>query len=772
MSMNWQLGSALQPFDLEAFHNHFVQNDPGFTDIFGKDSNDLQGHLYFASEAPTMQHGPYPPTTLDELNLSGWSSSDNSASLQDPVTQDPIHVVDLEVLRRDAGVSNVQNAWNASELQTGGISGVGASLSTLPDFGGIAAGHLHLSAVGNSQQPLQYSGPPVNANDSFQFSEVPTTSFDFNNAILNVDGAVRVGFEGAQQLHAEENTQLQDITSIDTPPQKEPQPSKSKTKKPRATTKPSKSRAKKAPDTQQAAGIDQSAASGQATAIDDTAASDETADVVIVPVPEPDANYAFAVTDMNDVYLDPKPQLSFGKHEPHLVPKVAAAQKSIKSHKSNAGTTPPKITMTKLCASIQDRNARIMSQPGPRPQKSQATPTIQWRSPSNDASIPITAFAYGTCLHLLTNAICNRKGCFESENAEFRNRYFDKSTYFPEAAVASLAERILDAMIDVHENGFPHETLDPHYDERYRKTQGFNFRDRFNLVTRILKHSKNTCNELFKNFRVYDVIGGAYDLETRIYSNSLNNKRKANKERERKAEEATKGVAKENKQQGNAGENEQHGTFVKGQQRGTKRSLETGDADNESTAKDNQTSRPNKRVKPTDNVRPPENNPSESDSATEQTSLATTIESSGGPAVVKKVLRRSKNVSVTPSNTFTKRSDDKPTEPRGKKRAVANTDEDKEPAAPPAKKSKTTSPAKAPKKGKAKAKPAPADDAADDDTESAHEEKAPTRRKGADKSASTSNTTRKLPRLEKPVAGNLSATTAAAASEEESALPE
>ena len=46
-------------------------------------------------------------------------------------------------------------------------------------------------------------------------------------------------------------------------------------------------------------------------------------------------------------------------------------------------------------------------------------------------------------------------------------------------------------MIDVHENGFPHETLDPHYDERYRKTQGFNFRDRFNLVTRILKVSKH-----------------------------------------------------------------------------------------------------------------------------------------------------------------------------------------------------------------------------------------------------------------------------------------
>lgn len=48
-----------------------------------------------------------------------------------------------------------------------------------------------------------------------------------------------------------------------------------------------------------------------------------------------------------------------------------------------------------------------------------------------------------------------------------------------------------DELIDVHENGFKHETLDPDYDERYRKTQDFNFRDRFNLVTRLLKVSQD-----------------------------------------------------------------------------------------------------------------------------------------------------------------------------------------------------------------------------------------------------------------------------------------
>ena len=46
-------------------------------------------------------------------------------------------------------------------------------------------------------------------------------------------------------------------------------------------------------------------------------------------------------------------------------------------------------------------------------------------------------------------------------------------------------------MIDVHENGFTHQVLDRDYDERYRKTQDFNFRDRFNLVTRVLKVSKH-----------------------------------------------------------------------------------------------------------------------------------------------------------------------------------------------------------------------------------------------------------------------------------------
>ena len=61
-----------------------------------------------------------------------------------------------------------------------------------------------------------------------------------------------------------------------------------------------------------AAGTQQAAASSQAAVLTNHPAPR-------TPVPEPDENYDFAVTDMSDVYLDPKPQLAFGKHEPHLV---------------------------------------------------------------------------------------------------------------------------------------------------------------------------------------------------------------------------------------------------------------------------------------------------------------------------------------------------------------------------------------------------------------------------------------------------------------------
>lgn len=161
-------------------------------------------------------------------------------------------------------------------------------------------------------------------------------------------------------------------------------------------------------------------------------------------VPEPDVTYTFTVTDWDDVYLDPKPTKKFGTHEPHLAKKVADVVKRLREEKKRQGAAdPPEVTMKQLHASIKARATALMSQLGPRPPTSKTTPCKQWDPPLNDFSIPTTAAAYGVCLHLLTNAILNRDGCMESENAEFQNRYYANSTYYTEKAVFGLATQIL-----------------------------------------------------------------------------------------------------------------------------------------------------------------------------------------------------------------------------------------------------------------------------------------------------------------------------------------
>lgn len=149
------------------------------------------------------------------------------------------------------------------------------------------------------------------------------------------------------------------------------------------------------------------------------------------------------------------------------------------------------------------------------------------------------------------------------------------------------------------------------------------------------QHSKTTCNELFKNFRIYDVIGGAYDLETRIKSNFENNRRKANKEKKRRAEEAAMQAAGEEKKQG------------------TKRSLESNYADNESGTEDSQGSGSHKRAKVTHFFRAPLDGSSNGDSKTAQTFSVSTARSSAGLAAVKKAPLRSKKATATSSSVST-----------------------------------------------------------------------------------------------------------------------
>ena len=348
-------------------------------------------------------------------------------------------------------LGNVLTAMGIDELQTGDIPSHNASLFMMSNFGSdFAADQFHLPAQVTFQQQQQ-QGPETQVVDGSGASHIGTQRFD---DVPIVDFNFRAtlgqhGFGGSHQPQRAEgkspqlggglrinwstdSVKKQNTTPTDRSSQTESQASGSTIGKQRTKPKLRKPHVKKVIGTQQAAAPDQDAASNQ----DNT--------IVLTPVSEPDANYDFAVTDWNDVYLDPKPRLEFGKHEPHLAAKVAATMKTLRAEKkARESTEVPDTTMTQLHTFMQARNAALMSQSGPRPQKPQAARQVQWTAPRNDTSIPTTAFAYGVCLHLLTNAIFNRVDCSESENTEFQNRYLADSTYFTEPSVTSLAEQIL-----------------------------------------------------------------------------------------------------------------------------------------------------------------------------------------------------------------------------------------------------------------------------------------------------------------------------------------
>lgn len=135
---------------------------------------------------------------------------------------------------------------------------------------------------------------------------------------------------------------------------------------------------------------------------------------------EPDASYNFTVTDKNDIFLDPKLEGNFGKHDPHLAKKVSDAVKALKE----SGSKPKEQHL----------------HPSPTPGHHQ----VLWQPPVGDYSIPRTSAHYKICFDLLVKAIdySGEEVAEKRDTVEFQRRWI-KRDYYGQGFVQVLAKQVL-----------------------------------------------------------------------------------------------------------------------------------------------------------------------------------------------------------------------------------------------------------------------------------------------------------------------------------------
>ncbi|KAJ4343407.1 hypothetical protein N0V95_006669 [Ascochyta clinopodiicola] len=406
----------------------------------------------------------------------GHSSANNlGASWSSPVAQDPLQLPTNSISDHTLGHFDIPTAMSDPEYfgRIAALTGGVARDVGLP-------GSLQSTELSNVD--FSYQGPNITTKASSCLREAGSNDEgnDTDGSISDlrqnmVDTASEHG--GLQQALIQDTTEkshgiVPDHSSLEATPK---MPSLSPIEV-RAIAKPRKSRGKK------------------------FASKSPTIAHQVTPVfPEPDAMYDFAVTDKDDVFLDPKPEAEFGTHEAHLVKKISDATQYLKEQGK--------------------QSSQVLPIPGQQ--------QVLWHPPAGDHSIPTTPAHYKICFDLLVRAIdySGEDVVEKRDSKEFQRRWIDREHYDP-GFVQVLAKQVLDTMIDVHRNGWTYYVQDPAFRLLYHKTMYFTFRDRFNVTALVLKYSKTTCDGILKGQRLYDVIGNSYHLETRVTSN-----KKANSDR-------------------------------------------------------------------------------------------------------------------------------------------------------------------------------------------------------------------------------------------------
>ncbi|KAF2996217.1 hypothetical protein E8E13_002394 [Curvularia kusanoi] len=159
-----------------------------------------------------------------------------------------------------------------------------------------------------------------------------------------------------------------------------------------------------------------------------------------------------------------------------------------------------------------------------------ANKIVYWEPLQNDHSIPTSRGQVEDCVRMLVAAIKNNKGCVKSnednDSIAWSNRWADGATYFAANIPESVAWKIVDLAIKIHQKGWSEATADPKLRHDIYYTMRLSFQERLDLIKKVLTLAKDTCGDLIKGKRFHEVVGSPQVVYQRIHCNKQSNKDK------------------------------------------------------------------------------------------------------------------------------------------------------------------------------------------------------------------------------------------------------
>ncbi|OAL45760.1 hypothetical protein IQ07DRAFT_647940 [Pyrenochaeta sp. DS3sAY3a] len=149
---------------------------------------------------------------------------------------------------------------------------------------------------------------------------------------------------------------------------------------------------------------------------------------------------------------------------------------------------------------------------------------VFWKSPKNDKTIPANDAEKGALVARLARAMHNNQGCREATTGSiWQKRWADGATYYKPLHFRSLARKLMDLMVEIHEIGWTIPIYDMKHRELVQRTMFLTFVERFRCLEELLRVSKFTVMSLMKGERMESVVGNPFEVITRTQVNASAN---------------------------------------------------------------------------------------------------------------------------------------------------------------------------------------------------------------------------------------------------------
>lgn len=148
-----------------------------------------------------------------------------------------------------------------------------------------------------------------------------------------------------------------------------------------------------------------------------------------------------------------------------------------------------------------------------------------WAPPKSNPSIPTTHAEKVALIKELVSAIMNTDNCLttNSDDAAYQERWGPNSTFYHASQIEVVAWRLLQLMIDIHQRGWSVTLSDPKQRDDVCLSMKFTFSERMNILLKVLRISKSTCEALIKGNRFAELVGCPHVVFERVHGNNSSN---------------------------------------------------------------------------------------------------------------------------------------------------------------------------------------------------------------------------------------------------------